>query len=93
MDDSSIVEILKALADETRLTLVRKFAASSEPLLTCDAVSSCASLLELSQPTMSHHINKLVSAGVLIEHKQAKQKAYSLNRELLIARGINIDAL
>jgi len=72
------VEILKALADETRLRLLSKIVDSKRPTLTCEIIDSCASFLELSQPTISHHINKLVLAGILNEHKQSKQKAYTL---------------
>jgi ArsR family transcriptional regulator len=87
------VELLKALADTTRLSLLRNLAAQNEPMMTCDIARSCSSLSQLSQPTMSHHINKLVAAGVVLEQKQAKQKAYRLNTELLRASGIDIIAL
>lgn len=84
------VIIFKALADEVRLGLVRKLANDSSPKPTCDIVESCASFLELSQPTMSHHVNKLVNAGILIEFKKSKQKSYVLNKELLVAAGIDV---
>ena len=87
MNDDSVV-VLKALADDVRLGLVRKIAANSEPRLTCDIISACASLSALSQPTISHHISKLVAAGVLIEEKHAQQKSYRLNSDRLRAVGI-----
>ncbi len=87
------VEILKALADETRLRLSSKIVDSKRPTLTCEIIDSCASFLELSQPTLSHHINKLVLAGILNEHKQSKQKAYTLNFMLLESIGIDIAKL
>lgn len=88
MDDDSVI-VLKALADDVRLGLVRKIAASDEPRLTCDIINSCVALSALSQPTISHHIGKLVAAGVLSEEKHAKQKSYRLNANRL--RSIGID--
>jgi len=88
MHDESVT-IFKALADEVRLGLVRKIAANHEPRLTCEIISSCAELSALSQPTISHHISKLVAAGVLLEVKHAQQKAYLLNTDRLQAVGID----
>ena len=90
MSSSRTVEVLKALADPTRLSLLHKIANESEPVLTCSLIGSCGNALNLSQPTMSHHINKLVGAGVLLEQKQAKQKAYALNAELMEELGVDI---
>lgn len=93
MSKDLAVEVLKALADPTRLSLLRKIASETEPILTCSLIGSCTNALNLSQPTMSHHLSKLVQAGVLLEQKQAKQKAYALNTELLNELGINITKL
>lgn len=93
MSTHTSVEIYKALADDVRLGLVRKLAQECQPKLTCDIIGSCTQLSGLSQPTMSHHIGKLVDAGVLIEYKQAKQKSYQLNIELLAAHGIDATKL
>lgn len=87
------VEILKALADETRLGLVRSLVGKGEPVTSCEVVISCASFLALSQPAISHHFIKLVDAGVLREEKRGTQKAYALNRELLASVGIDATKL
>ena len=87
------VEILKALADETRLGLVRSLVGKGEPVTSCEVVTSCASFLALSQPAISHHFIKLVDAGVLREEKRGTQKAYALNRELLASVGIDATKL
>ena len=47
------VAVYKALGDEVRLGMVKKIAASNEPVAGCRVVSSCASLLKLAQPTVS----------------------------------------
>lgn len=93
MSDNTASEVLRALADPTRLELLRKLAVEDEPALTCMLTKSCTNALRLSQPTMSHHINKLVRAGILLEQKQAKQKSYKLNTDLLDKLGINITKL
>ncbi len=85
--------ILKALADDTRLTIVRKLASMDKPVPSCDIVATCASFLELSQPAMSHHFTKLVDAGVVLEQKKGVQKLYTLNLELLETIGVDPNKL
>ncbi len=90
---SQSIEVLKALADDTRLRITKKIAAADTPVASCDLVVSCASFLRLSQPAMSHHFTKLVEAGVLQERKQGTKKFYCLNRSLLRRIGIDISKL
>lgn len=88
------VEILKALADPTRLDVVRSLAAKPDDYVPSgDLVESCSTLTKLSQPAMSHHINKLVDAGILRELKVGTSKRYELNDELLQSIGINSSKL
>jgi DNA-binding transcriptional ArsR family regulator len=82
-------EIFKALADDTRLSIVRKLAASDGSAPSCDLVASCAATLTLSQPAMSHHFSKLVAARVILEEKQGVQKRYRLNLDMLHSVGID----
>lgn len=93
MEQKRTVEVLKALADEVRLGIVRKLAESSEPVNGCDVVQSCASLLKLSQPAMSHHFHKLVAAGVVIEEKHGTQKSYLLDAAFLDSIGVDVTKL
>lgn len=85
MQDEITINLLKALADKTRLDIVRR--------LVCEQAgapcSKMSSFSPLSQPAMSHHFGKLVEAGVIIEQKDGKQKIYALNKELLEAKGLN----
>lgn len=85
MDDTTKLKIFKALADQTRLEIVRTIASG-----TCAA--SCSDVSRnhaLSQPAMSHHLNKLVEAGVLLDHKDGTQKYYKINTPLLTTAGID----
>lgn len=85
--------VLKSLADETRLSIVRKLASGDIEVNGADIVSDCSVALKLSQPTMSHHFQKLVSTGVLTERKVGVEKFYRLNQELLASIGINAKKL
>lgn len=86
------IEILKALADETRLSIIQKLIREGGSVASCD-ITACTSVHTLSQPAMSHHFSKLVDAGVVIETKQGTQKLYELNCDLLASAGINITKL
>jgi ArsR family transcriptional regulator len=80
------VNVFKALADPTRLDIVRSLVKKPHDTASCTEVSSCSSL---SQPAMSHHFKKLVDADVIIEHKQGTEKIYELNTNTLSAVGID----
>lgn len=90
MHNDQTIAVLKALADPTRLKLVRELAVSPALSESCGKLSSKACL---SQPAMSHHFRKLVSAGVVLEQKDGKQKSYELNRQLLANCGIVAEQL
>ena len=91
MDKNKSVEILKALADENRLAIVRKIAKDTTPTPGRELSGACAQ--QLSQPTMSHHVSKLVEAGVLRVEKQGTKKIYSLECDTLDSIGIDITKL
>lgn len=81
--------VFKSLADETRLSIVRKLASDGCEVKGGEIINSCAEFHKLSQPAMSHHFSKLVAAGVLLERKVGVEKRYELNIELLNDIGIN----
>ena len=54
------IRLLAALADPARLAIVRQLAADSETCA-CDLTDCC----DVAQPTVSHHLKKLVDAGLL----------------------------
>ncbi len=93
MKQKQKIEVLKALADETRLSIVRKLAEQGEPVTSCDIVASCTSLESLSQPAASHHFSKLVSAGIIREEKQGTKKVYELASDVLASIGVDATKL
>ncbi len=58
-DDTA--ELMKALADPTRLTMMASLWKAETPICICDFTAG----LGLSQPTISHHMSKLREAGLV----------------------------
>jgi ArsR family transcriptional regulator len=69
----------KALADPHRVRIVNLLATSPEPVCVCEFTG----LLGLSQPTVSHHLKKLVRAGLLDREQRGTWAYYSLRRDAL----------
>lgn len=69
---------LKALSDPTRLRLLSHVAAQG-----CEAVCACdlTDELGISQPTVSHHLKKLVDAGLLTREQRGRWAHYTVIRE------------
>jgi ArsR family transcriptional regulator len=78
-DAEATAALFKALADPTRVRIVNLLANSRSPVCVCDMNDE----FELSQPTMSHHLKKLVSAGLLDREQRGTWAYYSLNRAAL----------
>lgn len=93
MKQVNTVAILKSLADETRLSIVRRLAEIDKEVESFNIVNDCSAALKLSQPTMSHHFSKLVAAGVLQERKDGVEKLYRLNKRVLAQIGIDASKL
>jgi ArsR family transcriptional regulator, arsenate/arsenite/antimonite-responsive transcriptional repressor len=70
--------LLKALADPTRLTMVAALWKAEAPICICDFTAS----LDLSQPTISHHMGKLKEAGLVESEKQGIWIYYRLSETL-----------
>jgi ArsR family transcriptional regulator len=68
------VELLQALADPVRLSIVRQLSSSPGAVCACDFTECCT----VSQPTVSHHLKVLREAGVLTSERQGTFIYYSL---------------
>ena len=82
------VSILKALADDTRIGIIRQLIENGE-LSTSDIAKS----FTLSQPTLSHHLSLLMDTHLLNARKNGVSWVYSLNSEYFEKIGINIKKL
>ena len=75
---AEIADVLKALADPTRLQMVLALRAAKEPVCICDFTATFA----LSQPTLSHHMAKLRKAGLVEATRQGIWAYYRLKPHL-----------
>ena len=72
------VEFAKALADETRQKIMA--------LCCCRelSVNEIVEALDVTQPTVSHHLAILKRAGLVHTERRGKQVLYTLNQESLV---------
>ncbi|MCT1655654.1 ArsR/SmtB family transcription factor [Brachybacterium muris] len=75
VDAERIASLFKALSDPTRLRLLSHVAAQG-----CESVCACdlTEPLGISQPTVSHHMKKLVDAGLLTREQKGRWAHYSV---------------
>jgi ArsR family transcriptional regulator len=69
--------LFKALADPARVRIVNALATKGEPVCACEFEPA----LGLSQPTVSHHLKRLVEAGLLEREQRGKWAYFSLSRD------------
>lgn len=78
LDDASaegLARIFKALGDPTRVKLLSMIAAAGQDgACVCDLVAP----VNLSQPTVSHHMRQLVDAGLITREQRGKWAYYRL---------------
>lgn len=82
-------EILKALADPTRLQMALALREAKEAICICDFTAS----FDLSQPTVSHHMAKLREAGLVEVTKRGIWSFYRLAPDLPTATRRILDAI
>ena len=72
------VEFCKALADDTRQRIL-------EMLLEREmCVGDIVDAFDMSQPTISHHLNVLKQFGLVGSRKEGKQVFYAINRDNVV---------
>jgi len=77
LDYEKYVGMLKAMADEKRLKII--------DLLSCGTMCACDILkhFEFTQPTLSHHMKVLQTAGVVSSRKEGKWHYYTLSPDYI----------
>jgi len=70
--------LMKGLADPTRLTMIASLWKAEAPICICDFTAG----LELTQPTISHHMAKLKEVGLVESKKRGIWVYYSLRANL-----------
>jgi ArsR family transcriptional regulator len=80
IDAKQIEKISKALGDTSRIAILQQFRKKKEDCVYCAEVND---LLDLTQPSVSHHLKLLVDAGLLIPEKEGRNLKYLLNQQVL----------
>ena len=74
---NATAQLFKVLGDPARVRAVNLLATSGEPVCICNLVEP----LGLSQPTVSHHMKKLLDAGLVDREQRGKWAYFSLRRD------------
>jgi ArsR family transcriptional regulator, arsenate/arsenite/antimonite-responsive transcriptional repressor len=74
---NATAEIFRALGDPGRVKIVNLLATSDEPVCVCNLIEP----LGLTQPTVSHHMRKLLDAGLVEREQRGKWAYFSLRSE------------
>jgi ArsR family transcriptional regulator len=74
---AATADLFKALGDPARVRIVNLVAQSDEPVCACNLNEP----LGLAQPTVSHHLKKLVEVGLLEREQRGKWAYFSLKRD------------
>ena len=77
LNEKKIAMIFKAFCDENRIRILK--------LLTTGEKCACKLLEEINitQPTMSHHMKILCDSGIVIGRKEGKWMQYSLDIDVM----------
>lgn len=71
--------LFKALADPTRVRIVNLLANSSASICVCELNEH----FDLAQPTMSFHLKKLVSAGLVTREQRGTWAYYAIEEDAM----------
>jgi ArsR family transcriptional regulator len=79
LDAERVATVAKALAEPLRVQIIDVLLRHGAPLCQCEL----APLFEIPQPTLSHHVNKLVKAGVVDVERRHRWAYYSVPEHAL----------
>ena len=74
---AATAELFKALGEPARVRIVNVLATSAEPVCVCNLIEP----LGVSQPTVSHHLKKLLDAGIVEREQRGRWAYFSLTRD------------
>jgi ArsR family transcriptional regulator len=72
-------KIAKALSDANRLRILQHISKKGG----CGQCADIQDILDLTQPSISHHIKILVEAGLIEPQKEGRNHKYNLNERLV----------
>lgn len=79
LDTERLAELAKALSEPVRINLLDVLRRHGAPLCQCELVP----LFDVPQSTLSHHIKKLVDAGLVTVERRHKWAYYSVSPSAL----------
>jgi ArsR family transcriptional regulator len=74
-----IEKVSKALGDANRLKILHYISNKGG----CGQCAGIQDVVDLAQPSISHHIKILVEAGLIEPEKEGRNHKYTLNNEIL----------
>ena len=83
----TMARLFKALADPHRVKILKLLTSSPNAVCVCEFTGP----LKLSQPTVSHHLKKLVAAGLLNREQRGTWAYYSLHPDALARLASAVD--
>ena len=75
MSEHAVAQMFKALGDENRIRILKLLGRGEK--CACNLLET----LEISQPTLSHHMHILCDAGLVSARKEGKWMHYTINCE------------
>ena len=74
-----VEKISKALGDANRLKILQHISKKGG----CGQCSEIQDVIDLTQPSISHHIKILLEAGLIEQEKEGRNHKYTLNDQLV----------
>jgi ArsR family transcriptional regulator, arsenate/arsenite/antimonite-responsive transcriptional repressor len=74
-----IEKISKALGDTNRLKILQHIAKKGG----CGQCSDIQDIVDLTQPSISHHVKILIEAGLIEPEKEGRNHKYTMNEQLV----------
>ena len=79
--------LFRALGDPSRVRIVNVLATARQPVCACELIQP----LGLGQPTVSHHLKKLLDAGLVEREQRGRWAYYSIDSEAAAKLGSLVD--
>ena len=79
VEAEATADLFKALGDPARVRAINILATADEPVCICNLIEP----LGLSQPTVSHHMKRLLEVGLVEREQRGKWAYYSLRPDAI----------
>ncbi|MBV8278061.1 MAG: helix-turn-helix transcriptional regulator, partial [Verrucomicrobia bacterium] len=79
LTEDQVQAIAKALADPRRYDIIKRISRCTQPMA-CETIREC---LDITAPTLSHHMKELEIAGLIRGRRFGKCVNYELRRDVL----------